>query len=319
MRGILKKSEQVLAASLDSEANFSTEVPGKWILAGEHSVLRGGEAIVFPLPSQYLKLAYKKSEQDLEIQLDGDGSQDLEMIIWSVLENALKKLNIKRQQLRGILHFTSHIRFGAGMGASATLCVALTQLFQHLGFINEEAMYEFARNLENLFHGESSGVDVAVALWKKPMIFSRTEGFKTFDLAFKPRLYLSYTGVRGVTKDCVEKVKQILLTQPERGKMLDQNMIQTVQLFKKYILQVEASSLNDQKVFEICKQLMLSAHSCFEEWGLVNEEVKRHEQALKKAGALAVKLTGSGGGGYMLSLWNQAPPHLNFEMIPCFV
>ncbi|MFN7905909.1 MAG: hypothetical protein ACK5P5_12075, partial [Pseudobdellovibrionaceae bacterium] len=32
------------------------ETCGKWILAGEHAVLRGSEAVVFPLKSARLKL-----------------------------------------------------------------------------------------------------------------------------------------------------------------------------------------------------------------------------------------------------------------------
>ena len=61
------------------------------------------------------------------------------------------------------------------------------------------------------------------------------------------------------------------------------------------------------------------AHSCFTDWGLVNDQVKAHAEILKSKGALSVKLTGSGAGGYMLSLWNEVPEDMPFSMIACHV
>ena len=51
-------------------SDFEVKVSGKWILAGEHSVLRGGRAIVFPLNSRYLKLKYDKTETDFETKFE---------------------------------------------------------------------------------------------------------------------------------------------------------------------------------------------------------------------------------------------------------
>lgn len=291
--------------------DFKVQVPGKWILAGEHTVLRGGDAVVFPLASRFLTLNYFVTENEIEIQLLGDGDAELELIIWSVFERALKKLNLKRRQLSGMIQLDSHILFGAGMGASATLCVALTELFAHLGYIKLDDRYAFATDLENLFHGESSGVDVAVTLFKKPLLFSRTKGFETLVMNHQPKLYLSHTGARGVTKDCVDKVKQLFITNPAQAKRIDQQMINAVKNFKD-LLSRPSLDLN------LWAETMSEAHHCFEQWGLINEVVAEHSHALQKAGALAVKLTGSGGGGYMLSLWNQAPAKLGFEMISCF-
>ena len=50
------------------------------------------------------------------------------------------------------------------MGGSAALCVGITRFFAHLDYLPQDAIYEFSRSLEDLFHGESSGVDIAVAM-----------------------------------------------------------------------------------------------------------------------------------------------------------
>ena len=48
------------------------------------------------------------------------------------------------------------------------------------------------------------------------------------------------------------------------------------------------------------------ARNCFQRWGLISETLQHHMQLLKEEGALAVKPTGSGSGGHVLSLW-QTP------------
>ena len=46
----------------------------------------------------------------------------------------------------------------------------------------------------------------------------------------------------------------------------------------------------------------------FEAWGLSGGDLGEHLEGLREAGAIAVKPTGSGGGGFALSLWSKEPP-----------
>ncbi len=193
---------------------FQKRIPGKWILAGEHSVLRGGKALVFPLSSQYLEIFYFKADSALKIDLQGVNSNEISKVVFSVFEKAFVKLNLKQQQLTGRVHLKSNILFGAGMGASATLCVAVTYFFNFLGYVKDSEMYEFARELENIFHGESSGVDVAVVLRQRPLIFSRNEPVNELNQPALPKLYLWHTGCQGITKDCVNQVKKLWQKDP---------------------------------------------------------------------------------------------------------
>ncbi|MFN3455814.1 MAG: mevalonate kinase, partial [Pseudobdellovibrio sp.] len=272
----------------------------------------GSPAVVFPLKNKFLNLSYFQTAEDFNITTTGVSSSDLEMIIWSVLEKTFSMLNIKRSDLRGHLIIDSHIQFGAGMGASATLAVGISQFFGYLGFLNEE-VFSFSKKIEDLFHGESSGVDVAIALHQKPLVFKKNQPHKFLDIPQLPKLFLSYSGQRGVTKDCVTKVKNLFLTDPELAQKIDADMKEVVEEY------IKSGGLWSQE--EWVKYISL-AQSCFKKWGLVPEAVQAHIDTLLESGALACKITGSGFGGYVLSLWaedsdfEEVLKNIKTEMIP---
>lgn len=292
--------------------DFTCKAFGKWILAGEHAVLRGVPAVVFPIQSRNLDLSYSKTTDPLELRLIGDHGKELQLLVWGVLEKACELKNIHRSDLKGVLLLESSIPVGAGMGASAALCVALTRWLGYLGYVAESDYYEFARNLENLFHGESSGVDIAVALTGEGLRFVRDGERKPLTAAWKPRWYISYSGKRGVTVDAVNKVKDLILKNPSLGESIDQKMAQAVALAES-ALKMEAS-----EGLSVLAQAIELAADCFEQWNLNEGEPAQHISWLRRNGALAVKPTGSGGGGYVLSLWSNPPPaDVESRLIPC--
>jgi mevalonate kinase len=294
--------------------DFSCQAYGKWILAGEHAVLRGIPALVFPLKSRTLELQYTKSAQSLELSLQGNHGQELQLLVWGVVEKACEVLKISRAQLTGKLQITSTIPVGAGMGASAALCVGLTRWLGYLGYVQPDEFYEFARSLENLFHGESSGVDIAVALSGQGLRFVRDGARDVLRTQWQPNWYISYSGKRGVTVDAVNKVKDLIAKNPELGHSIDQTMKKSV-LMAEEALQMP----NEREGLALLRQAIDLAGSCFAKWGLNEGAPAQHLESLLNEGALAVKPTGSGGGGYVLSLWNSEPSSkIKEELIRCF-
>lgn len=294
--------------------SFETQVFGKWILAGEHSVLRGSPALVFPLYSRSLKMVYQpKPDSFLSLKLTGDHGPELEVLVWSVLDKACELTQIKRADFSGELHLSSSIPIGAGLGASAALCVAVGRWFQSMGFIQKEEVYEFARSLENLFHGESSGVDIAVALSAQGLRFLRAGERLSLTPQWKPQWYVSYSGKRGITRECVSQVKAYIENHPEQGQALDQQMKQAVQMCEEALLMDQTQG--QEKLIQGIEKAAL----VFKQWGLASGPIADHIEKLRTAGAVAVKPTGSGDGGYVLSLWKQKPPvELESILISCF-
>jgi mevalonate kinase len=293
---------------------FETVVTGKWILAGEHSVLRGSPALVFPLWSRNLKLKYWPGTHELTLNLSGAHGDELQLLFWGVLEKACELKKIRRSELHGTVGIESNLPIGAGLGASAALCVGVSRWLSYLKILKPEELYEFSRQLENLFHGESSGVDIAIALSGKALHFERSGARQELALGWQPQAYLSYTGKRGVTKECVEKVKDYIKSNPEKGAAVDLQMRMSVNACE------QALRLPEAEGFALLAASIREARQCYKQWGLDGGVCGEHIALLEKHGAVAVKPTGSGDGGYAFSLWKNPPPkEIEPLLIPCFV
>lgn len=281
--------------------SFSTETYGKWILAGEHAVLRGSPALAFPLTSRYLQLKFSPTTDVMDVEFDGPHGAELKLLFHGVIENALKHLNIQ-EPIRGRFKVKNLVPVGAGLGASAALCGAVGRWCQAMGWILESDVYEFSRKLEDLFHGESSGVDLAVSLSAQGVRFVRGGERMAIQPTWWPHLYLSYSGQRGITSECVTKVKKLFVDDKKRAEELDNEMSLAVHEAE------QALKMDANSGWNLLVQSMNRAYLCFENWGLCNGDLAHHLRQLREAGASAVKPTGSGGGGYILSLWKDTPP-----------
>ncbi|TAL65081.1 MAG: mevalonate kinase, partial [Legionella sp.] len=97
--------------------------------------------------------------------------------------------------------------------------------------------------------------------------------------------------------------------QPELAQSLDLQMLDAVNACQ------SALEEGGNEALAQLAQAMNKAADCFFQWGLVSESLQQHMQQLLKSGALAVKPTGSGGGGYVVSLWEGPLPEMDFAVI----
>jgi mevalonate kinase len=278
-------------------------VHGKWILAGEHSVLRGAPALVFPVTARSLVLKYETLNSGLSVHFSGAHGGELRLLFWGVMEKALEMTGRSRNDANGHFEIASSIPVGAGMGASAALCVGVGRWFEWKKWVSSDELPEFCRQLENLFHGESSGVDIAVAISGQGLHFERNGLRYQMNLKWQPHWFISYSGKRGVTSECVARVKALLERDQALGEKIDADMHEAVLQAERALGEPSA-----ELGFDRLASAINLARGCFEHWGLCSGEIAAHIELLLKSGAYAVKPTGSGDGGYVLSLWRQLPP-----------
>jgi len=281
-------------------SNFETTVGGKWVLTGEHSVLRMAEAIALPHPEVFLKLRFQPFLNSPPEGSAGDFS--VEPLIAEPL--ILKMLtSIEGFKLpSGKLRIESTIPIGAGLGSSAALCVALTRWLTRPLQLPLSQVLGFATRLEHLFHGKSSGMDVAVVSVGAPIAFTSKEGPTPLPIKKLPRFTLHDTGLRCKTSLCIEKVDLFRTQFLEKGRQVDHEMKAASELAKTGLIHYHLE--NRKQGLSLLTKAMEKGRSCFYAWDLVPPEVQKLEDQLLNEGALAVKLTGAGAGGMVVALWS---------------
>ena len=293
------------------------KIHGKWILAGEYSVLRKGPALAFPCPFGFMEL--KPLKNKLPINPGGLKTTAKPLPLkdfYSVLKLALKKLPADgKGQPFAPFKLKTSLPFGSGLGASAVMCVLAGRLMEQAGRLKKKELFSFCLALENTLHGESSGLDIAAVLHGAPLFYKKPLSHKPFikklSLKFKPLIFLSCplldkkTASQFNTQANIKKIKRFWKTKPKKAKALDQKMAFSVQ--KAYTSLCGAGLPQAERLHDL-KTAFLSAEKCFLEWGLIGPALQKHMAFLKNQGALAVKPTGSGGHGFVLSLWPSSPP-----------
>lgn len=280
--------------------DFTTATHGKCILTGEHTVLRGGGALICPVLSRKLVLTHNVTDSAFKINILGSCEGAFLLVFSGLLEESLAQLGKTRASLCGEVTVSSAVPMGMGMGFSAALCVAVSRWYASLGWLERQDVLLFARQLENYFHGKSSGVDLLGASSRVAMHFIAEGNYSNMQYLWRPSLYLYHSGQVSVTAKCVRKVQQLQDDNPFLARVIDKDMAESVHIAK--------NSLIDKKNgFSYLCQSLNMAQSCFHRWGLVPADVSVKAEYMVSQGARAVKLTGAGGGGYLLGLWDGPP------------
>lgn len=293
-------------------SGFNKRFFGKWVLAGEYSVLRSHPAMVYPLPCYYMDFNYRESDIPLKITRKGKYQVGLEFSVAPLFEKALQLAGKTGKNFKGSLIIEGAIPFGTGVGASSVICAGVASLFLHKKWISKKQLKSFATSLEDSFHGKSSGMDITVVLEEKSILYQKGKKAKALPpFKSRPLLFLSYSGGRSSTAKGVSQVRKLFDRDWSKAEQIDKNMEQAVQL----CLQALRQSNGAECTALLAKALNL-AEGCFRKWRLISYDLEKQISYLKQQGALAVKPTGSGLGGHVISLWREAPPSSIKNLIP---
>ncbi len=265
-------------------------------------MVRGGPALAFPLPSKQISVHARVENTAGNFSITASEEKSLALV--NAFQRAIEShpLFAKLPHVRLLLRLESSIPTSSGQGSSAAICTAAAFLMKEMGVLQETEIFSAAHFMENYFHGSSSGLDIAAVQSKAGIFFQKNQAVQDLHIGVMPKFYLFDTGTRSSTKDSVKKVQA--LARPD----LDDLMTRAVLIARK--------SLEETRSLPELVEALRMGRACFQEWGLISPALLEAEEKLLGAGALAVKPTGSGGGGFLLSLWNKTPPAA-LNLIPC--
>jgi mevalonate kinase len=218
----------------------------------------------------------------------------------SLLNRAARFTNISIEKIKGKFSVNTSIQAKSGLGSSAAICINIANVFKHLGFWNDA--FSLAKYLEDQFHHKSSGLDIAIAMTNKPIVFQNNKINSILEISFWPHLMLTYSGETSTTSECTDTVMNVFYSNSSLADELDAMMNHASALCE--------SGLKNGN-FNQLKEGIALGNETFKGWGLHNDALSSHINTLINDGAAAAKPIGSGLGGYVLSLWERKPDKYN--------
>lgn len=158
----------------------------KLLLFGEHSIIKGSQALAMPLP--HFSGSWEYATENIE-----EKQMNLPTFVNHLekLKNAnelLFDLDIERfkRELDKGLFFKSNIPTGYGVGSSGALCAAVYDVFCDNKLEKEPtnflALKKIFAQLESFFHGSSSGTDPLICFLEKVILLESTEKIEQVDI-----------------------------------------------------------------------------------------------------------------------------------------
>jgi len=283
--------------------------PGKVILVGEHFVVENQPAIAVALDLR-AKVLVEVLEGEPKIEITSKNlvisevftltSVNKESPLYPIYYAAKTTMDFigKEKPLRIIID--SEIPPAAGMGSSGSVAVAtVAATSSALGVsLGKEDISRLAYQAEVIVHGKPSGIDNTIATYGAAIAYRKTEGFVELKADFSPvLLVLADSGIPRSTGEMVRRVRALKERYPK---------IMNPLYHAAGHLAIEAGKAIEAGDFERLGELMNINHGMLSAVGVSNLVLEKLVYVARKSGALGAKITGAGGGGFIVALcWRE--------------
>ena len=282
------------------EPSFSAKV----LLFGEYSVLAGSDACAFPLERFSGRLAFPEPYQEVSQNLT-DSNQGLKKLLDYLLNprqlqpaEQILDLRPMAEDIKSGLVFVSNLPRNYGTGSSGALTAAIYQKYRRNDISEDiDSVRNHLAFIESAFHSKSSGIDPLVSYLKKA-IFIRKENIVCSDLSLDDlrshlNIELIDSGIPGKTKTGVTNFLSNYLSDPSKMEIFTNRYIPLVNEIIQSIYEG-----NFERIIDKIRSISEYQLRLFPE--LFTPEMTIEARSGLESGKNAIKLCGSGGGGFYL-------------------
>jgi mevalonate kinase len=271
--------------------------PSKILLFGEHTVIKGSQALAMPLnwySGAWLFGENRELQRDLWKFADYLDTQHLPI--------AIHIHHFKRDLEKGI-YFQANIPEGYGAGSSGAVCAAILARYAK---VTKEEKTNIPRLktqfslMEAFFHGKSSGIDPLVSFLKKPIhIVSPTDIHSVMiPKKIKQLFFLLDTGIKRSAERYIEwfqaQNEQKVFAEAVQNELIPQNNA---------AIQHTLSG----NVDNLCKTMHeISTFQLKNMAYMIPEKIQPIWKKGLENGTFSLKICGAGGGGFMLGVSKEA-------------
>ncbi|HYP42869.1 MAG TPA: mevalonate kinase, partial [Candidatus Nitrosocosmicus sp.] len=203
----------------------------------------------------------------------------------------------------------SEIPIGGGLGSSSAFCVALTGALCYKSDNKPDKKFICNKSIEaeRVINNNTSGVDCSICTYGGLGIYNKSHGFKKIGANMHDFPFLVIdTGIQHNTSEMVNKVKRIKENDAEYFSILCK---QYESIFSFSLKALETKNLEDLGT------LMDENHSILKNLSLSNPVIEKIKKICQSGGTYGTKITGSGGGGCLLSLIDKKDKNLTKNLL----
>lgn len=275
---------------------------GKVILFGEYSMIFGSEALLIPYYSTYgewTSVINRPSERGFESNKNLFRFYD-----YLHKDDRFRILDLRRfeMELNAGLFFDSNIPSSYGVGSSGALVAATYDRYKLVEIEDLSKLRVFLADMENCFHGSSSGIDPLQCYIGKPFVLSNQQSavsnrqivdilshdFISEDI----HIFLIDTEIKSQTSPLVERFKELRKDNDYLHKFNNEYVPLVSQCISNLIAKDDdAFFSNLLSLSKLQKELL--PHT-------IPESFRRYFLTDINKEGFQVKLCGAGGGGYLL-------------------